>query len=394
MTGAAPVAPAAYDPSRCGLCGSTAAHVLVDRPGRAFTSDSRIVDGGLRKIACEACGLVRDGHPFDPAALRDHYHAYTLAVDADAAEPIFFTADGPRPRSAVVANWIADSAEAVLGRAPSSVMEIGCGEGLVIERLRGRWPMAALAGVDLSPAAVALARARGVNAREGGSDSVDGAYDVIYAFAVLEHVPSPADFLASLRAHLAPGGVLVVAQPCQDRGSNDVFFCDHLHHFYSRHVGELGRRAGLVERLRRVGHDVIPDFSLHVFAERGTMIDEPAAAAVAGVPSTIARWEAIFGRVDAWLDQEPGAPVAVWGLGQTFQLWRAYTRLGDVGVAEGLDDNPARFAGRVPFPVRTLDASAVKGARLLLTFAPGAPVVARLAAAGRTFCAPLGEPTP
>jgi SAM-dependent methyltransferase len=375
------------------LCGAGEARVLIDRAGGSFTSDSRIVAGGLRKLECARCGLVRNGHPFDSRDLADHYGSYELGMAASIAEPLFFTGAGPVRRSEAIAGWIAEAVDEVLGRPPCSVMEIGCGEGHVLDRLRTRWPQAGIAGVDLSDASAALARSRGLAVTSGGYRDVDGSHELIYSFAVIEHVPSPMDYFGFLKGRLTAGGQLVVAQPCQDRGSNDVFFSDHLHHFCSRHVGELGRRAGLVERLRRVGHPLIPDFSLHVFAEEGTVVTPaPDAATVATVRQTIDRWQSIFDRLDRWLESAAGRPIVIWGLGQMFQMFCAYTRLSVELVAAGIDDNPSRFAGRLPFPVTPLEAAALPpGAKVLVTFAPNRRAVDRLAAAGLEHFAPLGD---
>lgn len=46
------------------------------------------------------------------------------------------------------------------GLAPRSVADLGCGTGLFLEAVAGRWPAARLVGVDLSPAMLALARRR------------------------------------------------------------------------------------------------------------------------------------------------------------------------------------------------------------------------------------------
>lgn len=385
---------ASYDPGTCDLCGGSEATAVLDLPPPAMTSDGRIVDEALRKVECAGCGLVRNGHGFDERRLAAHYASYELGLAAAAGEPLFFTPAGVKPRSEVIFDWIHAATAAVTAAVPASVLEIGCGEGSVLARFARAWPSSVVSGLDLSEASVAEAVSRGLAAARGSYRDVRGSYDLIYAFAVIEHVPSPADFLAHVGDHLSPDGLLILAQPCQDRGSNDVFFTDHLHHFESRHLGDYGRRAGLVERRRDIGQPLIPDFSLHVFSRHGTTVI-PALASARPIRQAVAAWQAAFDRLDRWLDDTRGRPLAVWGLGQTFQLLRAYSRLKNVSITIGLDDNAARFAGaRLAFPVSSLEAADFGGpraARVLTTFAPGPGAVARLRARGLDWFSPLEE---
>ena len=386
---------ASYDPRTCDLCGSVDAAVVLDLPPPAMTSDGRIVHEALRKLECAGCGLVRNGSAVDQRWLAAHYESYELGLAAAAGEPLFFTPDGVKPRSQVICDWILESVTAVTTAVPATVLEIGCGEGSVLARCAQAWPSSRVAGLDLSDASVAVATSSGLTAAKGSYGDVDGTHDLIYSFAVIEHVPSPGDFLARLRDHLSPGGLLIVAQPCQDRGSNDLFFTDHLHHFSSRHVASYGGRAGLVERLRTVGTPLIPDFSLHVFSRHGAA----AAPIIAGPPhqiqQVIAAWRSAFDRLDRWLDDTRGRPLAVWGLGQTFQLLRAYSHLKDSSITIGFDDNAARYAGaRLAFPVSSLEAADLddpRAVRVVTTFTPGPAVVARLRARGLDWFSPLEE---
>lgn len=384
-----------YDPARCDLCGSSAATVVLDLPPPAMTSDGRMVAEGLHKLECAGCGLVRNGRGIDEQRLAAHYESYQLGLAAAAGEPLFFTHQGVKPRSEVIFEWIASSVAAVTSVVPASVLEIGCGEGSLLARLAQAWPSSRVAGLDLSEASVAMATSRGLAAARGTYRDVQGRYDLIYSFAVIEHVPSPADFMARLRDHLSPAGLLLVAQPCQDRGSNDVFFVDHLHHFSSRHLSDYGRRAGLIERLATVGHPLIPDFSLHLFSRQGEAAIPVPPGPPQDIRQVIAKWRAAFDRLDRWLDDTRGRPLAVWGLGQTFQMLRTYSRLRELSITIGIDDNAARFAGaQLAFPVSSLEAAALddpRPVRVLLTFAPGPAAAARLRARGLDWFSPLEE---
>ena len=112
--------------------------------------------------------------------------------------------------SALYARWRAlgavgkaDHVIALCARAgvrPSSTLEVGCGDGALLCELRSRGFGGRLAGVEISDAAVAIARARtaidSVERYDGlHLPAQDGAYDLGVISHVLEHVPEPATLL-------------------------------------------------------------------------------------------------------------------------------------------------------------------------------------------------------
>jgi len=383
-----------FDPTQCDLCGSTECNVVLDLPHASLTSDYHIVPEGLLKLECSSCKLIRNGSVYDEDRLSSHYAAYTTGQQATIAEPLFYTSDGVVPRSKIIFEWMSSMLASIEFSNPGSIVEIGCGEGSLLRRFADQWKHASVTGFDMSEASINHLRSRGLQGHAGTYQDVQGLHDLIYSFAVIEHVPSAFDFLCTLKSRLKPGGVLLVSQPCQDHGSNDIYFNDHLHHFFSRHVSELGRRAGLVELARSVNHSYIPDFSMHLFSNRS------GSSEVASINETnhdvrnvIRSWNDLFSGVDRWLESLGNRKLAVWGLGQTFRMICAYTRLKDCPIALGFDDNPKRFAQEgysfpiVPFgQVQTTEPSSIK---TLLTFKPNPQVIRRLHESEFDFYAPL-----
>lgn len=100
--------------------------------------------------------------------------------------------------------------------APASVIDVGCGDGRLLNML-GDAPDRRLVGVDLSPRAIAFARAFGTGAFFEVADAaeIDERFDVVTAIEVLEHVPDADEsaFCRSLRDLVAPGGSLIVSVP-------------------------------------------------------------------------------------------------------------------------------------------------------------------------------------
>jgi SAM-dependent methyltransferase len=384
--------------NRCDLCGSGDARTLLRVTGRSLTSDSRPVALDIEKAECRQCGLVRSGRPFSAEELVAHYRdAYVLATHADVGEPLLPRDGELVPRSQVFFEWIVDALARGGVTNPRSLTEIGCGEGRLLRRMADRWPAAQATGLELSPSAVDAARRRGLSIALDGFEALAGRQDLVYAVAVLEHLPSPRAFFARAAEALTDGGVLVVTQPAQDQPSSDVFFVDHLWHFAAAHVEALAATAGLAP-IAVASNPATPTFSLHVFAHA----DAGAQAVLWPIPHAveraIAEWQGRFRRLDAWLDARGDRPLAVWGVGQTFDLLRAYTQLGEAEIVAGIEDNVARFpAGTRPFPVLSPGAAAetLEDADVLVTFTPPARVTDLLAQARlRCFVVLADDPLP
>ena len=132
--------------------------------------------------------------------------------------------------------------------APSRVVEVGCGPGDFAERMAGAgWEVVAF---DQSEQMVALARARGVDARVGDVRAIpfpDDAFDVAVANFMLYHVSDVDVALAEL-ARVAR--VLVAA----------TMGYDQLHEMWELVGRDLRKREGLF--MRETGEDLLrPHYS-------------------------------------------------------------------------------------------------------------------------------------
>jgi ubiquinone/menaquinone biosynthesis C-methylase UbiE len=129
---------------------------------------------------------------------RDYYDAFSRAYDDR--------------RAAGYHKLIDDQAAALVRRVGEgrSLLEVGCGTGLVLERV-ARFAGNAQ-GIDLSPGMLERARARGLAVQEADATALpfpDATFDVAYSFKVLAHVLQVDRALAEMARVVRPGGHVI-----------------------------------------------------------------------------------------------------------------------------------------------------------------------------------------
>ena len=342
---------------QCDLCGALAHELLIEVPtGRSMRSDRAILPRDLVKHACTRCGLVSGD-----AQIAEGLYAESYTVGLQ-PEHMFYGANGPIARSAVMADWLTPSIPA---RA-QDIFEIGAGSGNLLAELARRLPDRKLAGTEPNHLAAARAQQRGLTVSAAALEATPARYDLAYAIAVIEHVPSPTTFLRAIRAMLRDEGTLLLCQPTQDVPSTDVFFADHLHHFGTEHLRQYAHKCGFREQQALVGHPLMPNFSLHVWQacappDDFSWIGPPAMttcrATAAAVVADMQRLDALLARL-----AHERRRVAVFGLGEVYWLARSYSKLGDFPVVVGLDDDPNRPGlATLGFPVAVPEQCALLG---------------------------------
>ena len=162
---------------------------------------------------CGACGSGITTPPASSERLADFYPSGYGPYELP-ANPLL------RLVSRAIRAWQARSALRAypLGPArelrPGRAVDVGCGRGdLAATLLSHGW---AVTGVEPSPAACAVARSRGVDAREGTLRDVElesEGYDLAVFQHSLEHVPDAVDDLRTVAAALRPGGIVSITVP-------------------------------------------------------------------------------------------------------------------------------------------------------------------------------------
>jgi SAM-dependent methyltransferase len=135
---------------------------------------------------------------------------------------------------------------------PERLLDIGCGNGELLASAAARWPGAELMGLELSEAAVTVARRKVPVARVHGRDllaaPVPGGGEARWAThavcsEVLEHVDDPVELLQSSRGWLAPGCRVVVTVPGGPMSAFDHHI-GHRRHFSPEDLARVMQAAG------------------------------------------------------------------------------------------------------------------------------------------------------
>jgi len=248
----------------CRLCGSTdPGHVVLKA-------------GDFQLVRCPTCRLVRtEGAGLDLPYDADYYSAHMLQDTMRSLR-----SGGARVRLTDFAyaaymngssSWLRRLAALPvrnrLGGLPPrkgigrSLLDVGSGDGDFLRRAKTAGYE--VVGQEINPAAVASARAVGLDVRLGPLEEAGFApqsFDAVRLWHVLEHVAEPLAILNSARALLRPSGVLIVGVPDFDSPARRLFGAQwgglqlpfHRHHFNSTTLRRALAASGF--RVRSLRH--------------------------------------------------------------------------------------------------------------------------------------------
>lgn len=159
----------------------------------------------------------------------------------------------------------------VIEQRPEHVLDAGCGEGRIALTLGHRFPAIKVMAVEVSATNVGIARRLNrfgnVTFEHGLVEDViahvpPASFDLIYSFAVLEHVPDVETTVAALLRALRPGGRFCFVVPMNELTATGPVPAFQPHDGVAGHVRAFAE-GGLRERFGR-----LPDFSLTKLAGR------------------------------------------------------------------------------------------------------------------------------
>jgi 2-polyprenyl-3-methyl-5-hydroxy-6-metoxy-1,4-benzoquinol methylase len=227
--------------SPCPVCGAVEVELLPPpHPFRSVTSGGTIIKAPLKKTQCLSCGLGRQGSRSvgnKTEFYRNQYGLYHKRAG---------TRETELARYDSVANWIL----AELGEfAPTSVLDVGCGAGFLLEALRKARPGLLCAGIEPSSENSESARRKGLTVVTGsvpGDESLfTTAADMVLASNVISHVVDPIAFLAALSDTIVTAGRVVIYGHNGDTAGADLLFADIDFSFCRENLVSIAAKVGL-----------------------------------------------------------------------------------------------------------------------------------------------------
>ncbi|MFD2277451.1 methyltransferase domain-containing protein [Rubritalea spongiae] len=167
---------------------------------------------------------------------------------------------------------------------PSSVLEVGCGTGVVLRRMKDVLPETVrLAGADVSECLLEKAREKDPSIEWKKVEAerlsfANASFDIVVMHTLLSHVDDPVALLAEAKRVLVPGGTIV------------VFDADHAGTTYG--LADAGER-------RRIDH--LLSSAIAVQADVCSQLPRYAAQAGLSIQSHSAEVISECGRGDYWL---------------------------------------------------------------------------------------------
>ncbi|HXC23216.1 MAG TPA: class I SAM-dependent methyltransferase [Solirubrobacteraceae bacterium] len=141
----------------------------------------------------------------------------------------------------------------------STIADIGCSTGYLLDDLDALFPHATLIGVDMIASGLCKAHALVARARLLQADACDlpieeASVDAVLSVNLLEHIQDDLRALDEIRRVLRPGGAAVVVVPTGPS----------VYDYYDRFLGHVRRygRGEMAEKARTVGLEVDADFHL------------------------------------------------------------------------------------------------------------------------------------
>jgi len=142
----------------------------------------------------------------------------------------------------------------------SRVLDVGCGTGELLRRVRAKFPAAILAGLDPVPEMLEVARDKlsgSEDLRLGYADQLPwtaGTFDVVVSCNMFHYISHPAAALREMARVLRPGGALVLTDWCDDYLACRV--CNLYLRLTNRAFYKTYRQAECLELLNAAGYEV------------------------------------------------------------------------------------------------------------------------------------------
>jgi len=231
--------------SGCILCGQTPHHVITPPPELGgVSSDIKPHPRNFPLHICAVCGHVQKPITAEwQQVINEIYADYAIYHLADGAEQVIFQDDTAQARSARLLSHLLRVAPP---KEQGVLLDVGCGNGAMLRSAARLLPNWRLFGQEITEQfRTEVEKIPNVEQLfVGDLNAIEGKFDLITLLHVLEHIPEPVAFLATLRQKLTPDGLLLIQVPAFMDNPYDLLVVDHASHFMPATLTQLAARAG------------------------------------------------------------------------------------------------------------------------------------------------------
>jgi SAM-dependent methyltransferase len=192
---------------RCVVCGGQDLRCTRSyRPRRGFFRHTSVGE-------CRSCGLLQAVPMPSLDDLNRFYESEYRVGEAPEASSPYEDPEDCNYRTLSQLELIRD-----LQIKPASIVEVGCGFGLLLSRLKKEFPEASLAGIEISSKCHGALERLGIELacttlEREGKNPFNRQFDLLLCSHVLEHSCDPVRFLTICRSMLRPGGRVLFEVP-------------------------------------------------------------------------------------------------------------------------------------------------------------------------------------
>lgn len=228
-----------------------------------------VVDG-CQWTRCAGCGVERIAHyPTDSELAEFYAKDYMTRQFNNLGHHLHFTPEYRQTYFAEKSLTFSDLRMDLGAYRGKKLLDVGCANGQFLE-YTGRFGLEGT-GIDISGEMVAAGRNAGLNCQVKDLFDMDGAYDILTYWDVIEHVPDPRKVLEKSRALLAPGGEVVLQTPCTGMVS-ELFGDKWLYYLPVQHIHLFSQEA-LFRLLSDTGFSIVSWVRFGSCNPKGTIPD-------------------------------------------------------------------------------------------------------------------------
>jgi SAM-dependent methyltransferase len=309
-----------------------------------ITSESKLADAYVENRLCLNTGIFYNLAGALQSSRSFYADEYDLHSESMASEFQYFVKGIQSGYYNYILDFICDSIKLSDN---GTVLDIGCGKGLLLSRFKKRRPNWKLSAIELSKNAVSFFAQvmpdLGVFNGRSFEDSpfLDQDFDLVMSNGVLEHVPDPFEFMRLFSSCLKEGGYGFIGVRNFLRNPIDLFTYDHLSRFTPNSIKSVFSSAGLEIVAKATPSSRVPMWYILKKSQTGKnrRIIDTIKESVSLISDSLSYIDKAFDSYNKCIRDYPDGSIAIYGTGALAFLDFRYTELKPTQVSYLVDDN-------------------------------------------------------